>query len=63
MWENEVRTEIVTSGSGKVRSYDLDGKRRWITRLPIKQLSYTSSPALNSGMICLPGRWRSRLRF
>jgi outer membrane protein assembly factor BamB len=29
VWENEVRTEIVTSGSGKVRSYDLDGKLLW----------------------------------
>ncbi|PWU18562.1 MAG: serine/threonine protein kinase [Verrucomicrobia bacterium] len=29
VWENEKRTEIVTAGSGKVRSYDLDGKLRW----------------------------------
>jgi outer membrane protein assembly factor BamB len=27
--ENERRTEIVTSGSGKVRSYDLDGRLLW----------------------------------
>ena len=26
IWENELRTEIVTLGSDKVRSYDLDGK-------------------------------------
>jgi len=28
-WENERRTEIVTAGSGKVRSYDLDGQLLW----------------------------------
>jgi outer membrane protein assembly factor BamB len=29
VWQNEKRTEIVTAGSGKVRSYDLDGKPLW----------------------------------
>jgi outer membrane protein assembly factor BamB len=29
VWENTVRTEIVTSGSRKLRSYDLDGKLLW----------------------------------
>ncbi len=29
IWENSLRTEIVTPGSGKVRSYDLDGKLLW----------------------------------
>lgn len=29
VWEHEGRTEIVTPGSGKVRSYDLDGKLLW----------------------------------
>jgi outer membrane protein assembly factor BamB len=29
LWENEQRTEIVTPGTGKVRSYDLDGKLLW----------------------------------
>ncbi len=29
IWEHEKRTEIVTSGTGKVRSYDLDGKLLW----------------------------------
>jgi len=29
IWKNETRTEIVTSGTGKVRSYDLDGKVLW----------------------------------
>jgi outer membrane protein assembly factor BamB len=29
VWENAKRTEIVTAGTGKVRSYDLDGKLLW----------------------------------
>jgi outer membrane protein assembly factor BamB len=29
VWENEVRTEIVTTGVRKVRSYSLDGKLLW----------------------------------
>src|SRR6516164_5109534 len=29
IWENGQRNEIVTPGSGKVRSYDLDGKLLW----------------------------------
>lgn len=29
VWQNEKRTEIVTAGSGAVRSYDLDGKLLW----------------------------------
>jgi len=29
VWENKLRTELVTSGKGKVRSYDLDGRLLW----------------------------------
>lgn len=29
VWENELRTEIVTAGTGKIRSYDLEGKLLW----------------------------------
>jgi outer membrane protein assembly factor BamB len=29
VWENEQRTELVTAGTKKVRSYDLDGKLLW----------------------------------
>ncbi|MFT5110502.1 MAG: outer membrane protein assembly factor BamB [Pseudoalteromonas tetraodonis] len=29
VWKNSKRTEIVTTGSGKVRSYDLDGNILW----------------------------------
>jgi outer membrane protein assembly factor BamB len=29
IWENEQRTEIITSGTRKVRAYDLDGKVLW----------------------------------
>ncbi len=29
VWKNDMRTELVTAGKGKVRSYDLDGKLLW----------------------------------
>jgi len=29
IWQNDRRTEIVTAGTGKVRSYDLEGKLLW----------------------------------
>jgi outer membrane protein assembly factor BamB len=29
IWENEQRTELITCGKSKVRSYDLDGKLLW----------------------------------
>ena len=29
VWENALRTEIVTTGRRKIRSYDLDGKQLW----------------------------------
>ena len=29
VWEHELRTEIVTTGAGQVRSYDLDGALLW----------------------------------
>ncbi len=29
LWENELRTEIITPGSGMVRSYDLEGNLLW----------------------------------
>lgn len=29
IWENKQRTEIITSGTGKVRSYSLDGELLW----------------------------------
>ena len=29
VWKNDLRTELVTTGSGGVRSYDLDGRLLW----------------------------------
>lgn len=40
IWENEMRTEIVTSGSDLVRSYDLSGKLLW----QLKGMSSISIP-------------------
>ncbi|OAI42297.1 hypothetical protein AYO40_00195 [Planctomycetaceae bacterium SCGC AG-212-D15] len=40
-------------GNGVAACYDLDGKRRWITRVPAKELSYSSSPALADGVFAV----------
>jgi len=40
VWQHEARTEIVTSGSDKVRSYDLSGKLLW----ELKGMSTISVP-------------------
>jgi outer membrane protein assembly factor BamB len=51
IWENSQRTEIVTSGSGKVRSYDLDGKLLW----ELKGMSSITipTPVASFGMLYL----------
>jgi outer membrane protein assembly factor BamB len=41
----------VWCGNAVAACYDLDGKRRWITRLPVKELSYSCSPALANGTL------------
>jgi outer membrane protein assembly factor BamB len=43
----------VWCGNGVAACYDLDGKRRWITRVPTKELSYASSPALADGTLAV----------
>jgi outer membrane protein assembly factor BamB len=51
VWENSVRTEIVTSGSDAARSYDLSGKLLW----EVKGLSTISvtTPFASHGMLML----------
>jgi hypothetical protein len=51
VWENSVRTEIVTSGSDAVRSYDLNGKQLW----ELKGMSTISivTPFASHGMLLL----------
>jgi outer membrane protein assembly factor BamB len=43
----------VWCGDGTAACYDLDGKRQWITRVPAKELSYASSPALANGTLAV----------
>ncbi len=51
VWENDKRTEIVTPGSGQVRSYDLDGNVLW----SLKGMSSItiSSPYAANGLLYL----------
>ena len=46
VWQNDLRTEIVTAGSGKVRSYDLDGKVLW----EMSDMSKTAIPTPMSAL-------------
>ena len=49
VWENELRTEIVTASTNKVRSYDLDGGLLWELK-GMTNLS-TPSPFANQGLV------------
>ncbi len=49
IWENELRTEIVTSGLRKVRSYDLNGKVLW--ELSGMTVNVTPTPFASHGLV------------
>jgi outer membrane protein assembly factor BamB len=47
------RHVFVWTNTGVAACYDLDGRRRWITRLDTDHLSYGSSPALADGVLAV----------
>jgi len=49
IWENELRTEIVTAATGKIRSYDLEGKLLW--ELKGMTILATPSPFAKNGLV------------
>jgi len=49
VWQNSLRTEIVTVGSRKVRSYDLDGKLLW--ELAVGTTLHTPTPFAHDGIL------------
>ena len=49
VWENRVRTEIVTAATGRVRSYDLDGALLW--ELGGMSSLTTPSPFASDGLV------------
>ena len=49
IWENELRTEIVTSGLRRVRSYDLNGKLLW--ELSGMTVNVTPTPFARYGLV------------
>ena len=55
VWENERRTEIVTAGTGKVRSYDLDGKLLW----ELKGMTWINvpTPFAKHGLLYISSGW------
>ena len=55
VWENEVRTEIVTTGQRKVRSYDLDGQLLW--ELEGMTINTVPTPFATNGLIYISSGW------
>ena len=51
VWENELRTELVVSGIGYARSYDLDGKLLW--QLKGKSILAIPTPFAKFGLLYL----------
>ncbi|MDX1385064.1 MAG: PQQ-binding-like beta-propeller repeat protein, partial [Thermoanaerobaculia bacterium] len=51
VWENELRTEIVTAGWRKIRSYDLEGQELW--SLGPMTLNVTPTPFSAHGLVYL----------
>jgi outer membrane protein assembly factor BamB len=49
VWENDLRTEIVTSGLKKVRSYDLEGRLLW--ELSGMTVNVTPTPFARHGLV------------
>ena len=49
VWENNLRTEIVTAATGRVRSYDLQGEQLW--ELSGMSLLTTPSPFASHGLV------------
>jgi outer membrane protein assembly factor BamB len=49
IWENELRTEIVTAGLRRVRSYSLDGKLLW--ELSGMTVNVTPTPLAQHGLV------------
>ena len=49
VWENPLRTELVTCGTNKVRSYDLEGRLLW--QLGPMSVIAIPTPVVNNGLI------------
>jgi hypothetical protein len=52
IWKNQRRTELITSGAKKMRSYDLDGKLLWELGGPLSTLAIPS-PFAATGLLFL----------
>jgi outer membrane protein assembly factor BamB len=52
VWKNDQRTEIVTVGSGKVRSYGVDGKPLWSLKWSTGRMGITvATPYADGGLL------------
>ena len=62
VWTNDLRTEIVTNGLNRIRSYDLDGKLLWEIRGPFGQLMIPTPFAAEGLLYITSGYVLSRFR-
>jgi outer membrane protein assembly factor BamB len=62
VWKNSLRTEIVTNGYNKIRSYDLDGKLLWEIKGPFGQLMIPTPFSAHGLLYTTSGYVNSRYR-
>jgi len=55
IWQNELRTELITSGAIRMRSYDLEGKLLWEFGGPLSHLAIPSPFAKNGLLYMMSG--------
>jgi outer membrane protein assembly factor BamB len=60
VWQNNLRTEIVTVGSRRVRSYDVNGTLLW--ELAVGTTLHTPTPFASNGLLYVSSGKRQRLR-
>ena len=60
VWENGHRTEIVTPGTGQVRSYDLDGKVLWSLQ-GMSSITIATPYEYDGLLISAPATWVTHL--
>ncbi len=62
IWENEVRTELVTAGRNRIRSYDLEGKLLWHMDGRMSVLTIPSPFAAHGMLYITSGYFQDRRR-
>ncbi|MDG1891784.1 MAG: PQQ-binding-like beta-propeller repeat protein [Verrucomicrobiota bacterium] len=62
IWQNDIRTELVTAGRNRIRSYDLDGKLIWELDGKMSVLTIPSPFAAHGALYVTSGYFQDRRR-